>query len=87
MPHYFFNVRTLDDDLVEDEDGVDLANVEAACLAAHILATRFAATTKAGGLDYAGCCFEVMREDGSQCLNVRIPAETADEKAAVIMLI
>jgi hypothetical protein len=39
MPRHFFNIRTLED----DEEGLNLPRIEAACLAARTLAHRSAA--------------------------------------------
>jgi hypothetical protein len=86
MPHYFFNVRTMDDDLVEDEEGLVLPGVEAAGLAARVLAARFAGSAERGGLDYTGCYFEVTCNDGRQHLNAPAFVVTEDAEGADILL-
>lgn len=68
MPRYFFHIRTADGQLIRDDDGVELTNLdEAGCEAAEA-AKGFETDRKRGGLDYSGCHFEIVSADGRETL-------------------
>ncbi len=70
MSRYFFHIRMTDGQLLPDDAGVDLADIAAARQEARFAAESFGRDSKLGGLDYAGCRFEIVSADGRQSLNV-----------------
>ena len=70
MSRYFFHIRMTDGQLMRDDLGVELGNLEAARGEANLTAQSFEADRERGGFDYAGCRFEIVSADGRQTLNV-----------------
>ena len=78
MPRFFFHLRTASGEMIRDEQGVDLANLDAAAREAEIAAGSFAADVQLGGYDYSGCYFEIRSDSGS----LNLPAFAPETEAA-----
>jgi hypothetical protein len=70
VPRYHFHIRSAGGAFIEDEEGVHLADVDAAREEAHLAAESFSADTERGGYDYSGCSFEIVSEDGRETITV-----------------
>jgi hypothetical protein len=70
MPRYFFHIRAAKGALIQDEDGVHLPDIAAACEEARRAAESFSADAERGGYDYSGCRFEIASDDGRETINV-----------------
>jgi hypothetical protein len=70
MPRYYFHLCNAGGHFIEDEDGVELADMDAARREAALTAESFEADRERGGLDYSGYRFEIASADGRQRLNV-----------------
>jgi hypothetical protein len=68
MPRYYFHIRTHQGELIRDEIGVLLPDVEAAREEAHRAAASFSADYKLGGRNYSESYFEVVSEDGREII-------------------
>jgi hypothetical protein len=67
MPRYFFHIHTPDGQLIQDEVGVEIADLDVAAGIAVETARSFAMDTH-GDFDYSGCYFEIRGETGSLTL-------------------
>ena len=78
MPRFFFHLRTASGEMIRDEQGVDLADLDAAAREAEIAAGSFADDFRLGGYDYSGCYFEIRGDSGS----LNLPAFVTETEAA-----
>jgi hypothetical protein len=70
MPRYHFHIRTRSDALIQDEEGVHLPDMDAACEEARLAAQALGKDAEHGGYDYSGCYFEIVSADGRERLAV-----------------
>ena len=56
--------------MIEDEDGVQLPDIEAAREEARLTANSFSTDTELGGYDYSGSSFEIISDDGRETVTV-----------------
>jgi hypothetical protein len=70
MPRYYFHLCNAGGHFIEDEVGVELADMDAAQREAVLTAESFEADREVGGFDYSGYRFEIASADGRQKLNV-----------------
>jgi hypothetical protein len=81
MARFFFHLRTPSGELIRDDQGVELTDLDAAVREADLAARGFAGDAKLGGCDYSGWNFEIRSDSGS----INVPAfvsepELADER-------
>lgn len=79
MPRFFFHIRTPDRQLLKDDQGVELADLNAAVQEAADAARSFAADVRFGEHDYSGCYFEIRSASGS----ANVPAHLIDQVEGV----
>ena len=68
MPRFFFHLRAPSGELVQDDVGVELPNLDRAVSEAESAAKTFTRDTQLGGFDHTGWHFEIRSDAGS--LNV-----------------
>jgi hypothetical protein len=64
MPHYYFELRTSDGQVIPDDLGVAVADKAAATREAEEAARSFARDRRLGGYDYSSWYFEIRTESG-----------------------
>jgi hypothetical protein len=65
MPRFFFHLRSPSGELVRDDVGVELRDLDMAAREAAVAVRSFAEDVKLGGQDYAGWTFEIRSDSGS----------------------
>jgi hypothetical protein len=78
MPRFFFHIHTPHGELIRDDQGVELADLDTAAREAERTAVSFADDEKLGGYDYSGCYFEIRSNSGS----INVPAFVTTTEAA-----
>jgi hypothetical protein len=65
MPRYFFHLRSPSGRLIRDDEGVELADLDAAAQEAALAAADLGRDCELGGQDYSRWHFEVRSDSGS----------------------
>jgi hypothetical protein len=78
MPHFYFHLRSPSGELIRDDQGVELRDLDMAAREAALTAYSFAGDAKLGGCDYSGWTFEIR----SNCGSLNVPAFVTETEAA-----